>query len=98
MKEETCFLNNFLEIPFYKRPAEAISTSWSTIAIAKEAYDIRQIFKESVGYCYGYDYTDTETIEASAKECGEMSIGWLKSPSIDLDPTKRCETKPSKID
>lgn len=77
------------EIPFYKRPAEAISSSWSSGLIAHAAYKLRRIFIDTTGWCFGEDPTDLDTLEASREECGRSLIQWLNYPALDRDTSKR---------
>jgi len=77
------------EIPFYKRPAEGVSSSWSAPLISQAAYKLRKIFKDTTGWCYGEDTTDFETLQQSQEECGRGLIDWLNYPALDKDTSRR---------
>eukprot|EP00210_Caulerpa_lentillifera_P000478 g461.t1 len=77
------------EIPFSKRPSESVSTRWSNAVINREAYKLRRIFKETTGWCYGVNFTTTESTESSSKECGTGLIDWLAFPALDQNTSKR---------
>lgn len=77
------------EIPYYKRPAEVISSSWSAGLISRAAYKLRRIFKDTTGWCFGEDTTNSETLEQSRQECGRGLIEWLNYPALDRDTSKR---------
>ena len=77
------------EILFYKRPAESVSITWTGDIVAREAYKLKQIFKDTVGWCYGWDNSNEEIRTASEKECGLGLVDWLTSPAIDRNTSKR---------
>lgn len=77
------------EIPYYKRPADVISSTWSAGLISQAAYTLRKIFKDTTGWCFGEDTTDAETLEQSRDECGRGLIEWLNYPALDRDTSKR---------
>lgn len=80
-----------VEIPFYKRPSLSVSANWLVPVLNREAYRLRQIFKETTGWCYGTDNTDNETRAASNEECGTDLIDWLHFPALDRNLSRRWE-------
>ncbi|GMH38438.1 hypothetical protein BSKO_06322 [Bryopsis sp. KO-2023] len=77
------------EIPWAKRPTESISITWADIMVSRIAYKLREIFKDTIGYCYGYDDSTPEKLELTEAECGRDRVDWLQFPSLNRNASRR---------
>ncbi|GMH42873.1 hypothetical protein BSKO_10792 [Bryopsis sp. KO-2023] len=77
------------EMPFVKRPTHKYTSVWSETVVARVAYQLREAFKDSTGYCYGSDDTTEELKEETSAECGTSLLYWLEFPVLHSNDSKR---------